>query len=181
MADLNVELTARKVVQGTTLDLVVGAFEFVILDEDDNIVSTGTNNAAGVVLFDPIVFDGDTEPGTYIFTVKETNLDGNNWTIDKSVYVVEIEISIDVLNPDNPADDILVDDTTIYLDDEEVDAMVFTNIYDPKDPSEKPLPPVTEKGKTPGTGINYIAALASIGVSLTIGAAVLTYRRRQTA
>ncbi|MDR0929492.1 MAG: hypothetical protein LBM74_07245, partial [Oscillospiraceae bacterium] len=71
-------LTGTKVAEGKAL--AGNDFIFGVFDENNIIVSSGYNDAAGDIAFSPIAFD---KAGTYDYTVRELSKDGNGWTTDK--------------------------------------------------------------------------------------------------
>ena len=91
--DVDVNLEAMKYgknVTGADIELTDGQFAFAVYDEDGVEVATGTNAADGSIEFSELTFDA---PGTYTYTIKETSLDGNNWTIDDSEYTATVTVT----------------------------------------------------------------------------------------
>lgn len=92
-SEANFRLEVGKELKGR--DIEEGQFEFVIL-EGDNIVSTGTNDADGNVVFDDIRFfvdDNDSYIGTHNYTVKEVIPDPvpEGYKYDDATYNITVE------------------------------------------------------------------------------------------
>ncbi|OKY91270.1 MAG: hypothetical protein BHV61_05150 [Collinsella sp. 60_9] len=62
------QVTATKVLTGREIGLVVGEFRFELV-EGNNVVATGTNNADGKIVMDPVTY---TEAGEHTYTLRET-------------------------------------------------------------------------------------------------------------
>ena len=62
------QITATKVLTGRDLGLKAGEFRFELV-EGNNVVTTGTNNADGKIMMDPITY---TEAGEHNYTLRET-------------------------------------------------------------------------------------------------------------
>ena len=62
------QITATKVLTGRDLGLKAGEFRFELV-EDNNVVATGTNNADGKIVMDPVTY---TEAGEHSYTLRET-------------------------------------------------------------------------------------------------------------
>lgn len=62
------QITATKVLTGRDLGLKAGEFRFELL-EGNNVVATGTNNADGKIVMDPVTY---TEAGEHAYTLRET-------------------------------------------------------------------------------------------------------------
>ena len=61
-------ITATKVLTGREIGLVAGEFRFELV-EGNNVVSTGTNNADGKIVMDPVTY---TAAGEHTYTLRET-------------------------------------------------------------------------------------------------------------
>ncbi len=169
-----VTLEAEKVLEGR--DLVTGEFDFMLEDEDGNVVSSGTNDASGKIAFSAIPI---TKAGTYIFTAYEVKGDAAGVTYDDTRFVYEVD----------------VEDDGGQLTITEVrtnDRVLFTNTYaEPPvptpDPEPKPTPqkPAVRKGKAalPKTGDPtspfYSAILAGISVVAMLAGALLKVRPQE--
>ena len=146
----SVIIHATKEVRGTTL--VAEMFEFLLADEEVDFYLTSTNDADGNIEFGPIEFD---EEGEYIFYILELNEDGNNWTIDKSVFEVKVTVTID-----------REDDSKLVADVEYPEGgVVFVNTY--KVPDE-----------TPKTGDIALLLLLGAGLMALGGTSALVQRKR---
>ena len=62
------QITAKKVLTGRELGLVAGEFRFELV-EGNNVVATGTNNADGKIVMDPVTY---TAAGEHTYTLRET-------------------------------------------------------------------------------------------------------------
>ena len=62
------QVTATKVLTGREIGLVAGEFRFELV-EGNNVVSTGTNNADGKIVMDPVTY---TAAGEHTYTLRET-------------------------------------------------------------------------------------------------------------
>ena len=62
------KITAKKVLTGRELGLVAGEFRFELV-KDNEVVATGTNNADGKIVMDPVTY---TEAGEHTYTLRET-------------------------------------------------------------------------------------------------------------
>ena len=92
---VEVVLEARKTVN----NLIPGAriFDFEILDEDGNVVSTGKNDYHGNISFGKLVFD---KAGTYNFKMKEVVKFSTQIIYDIKTYDVEIVVTADSSDDD---------------------------------------------------------------------------------
>jgi len=146
----SVIIHATKEVRGTTL--VADMFEFLLADEDVDFYLTSTNDADGNIEFGPIEFD---EEGEYIFYILELNEDGNNWTIDKSVFEVKVTVTID-----------REDDSKLVANVEYPEGgVVFVNTYKVPD-------------NTPKTGDIALLLLLGAGLMALGGTSALVQRKR---
>ncbi|MGF3227358.1 Spy0128 family protein [Facklamia sp. P12932] len=126
-------LVAEKKLEG--LDLVAGQFNFEVVDTNNAVVATGTNDSNGKVVFSELSFD---TVGEYAYTLREVSDNQAGITYDDSVHEVVVTVT---------------DDGTGFLRlsvTYQNDAIaVFKNIYTeisekPKDP-EKPQEPENPK------------------------------------
>ena len=62
------QINATKVLTGRELGLVAGEFRFELV-KDNEVVATGTNNADGKIVMDPVTY---TEAGEHTYTLRET-------------------------------------------------------------------------------------------------------------
>lgn len=163
-------LGAAKVLNGR--DLADGEFNFVLRDAEGNELSTASNTAEGVVLFDAISY---TEEGVYDYTISEVlpqdddskaGVQSENVTYDETVFTVRISVT------DNGEGGLVVSDP-IYG---EAGSPVFHNTY------TEPLA-LGGTGGTPQTGdptsMVLPAALAAGGVALVSGTIVWSRRRNR--
>lgn len=150
-----VTLEAEKVLKGRSL--VAYEFSFRVTDEDGNVVSSGTNDASGKIVFSAIPI---TEAGTYIFTAYEMKGSGDNMTYDGAEYTFEVV----VVDEDGQ----LVVKEVVPQDGK----VTFTNTYTPPKPEPKPEIPKTDD-TTP-----QVAAVAVLGAGLAI-LGMLRYRKER--
>ncbi len=85
---IEVTLEASKTAVGNTI--TAGQFTFSIFDSSGIEVATGINDENGNILFSPLQFN---EAGTYNYTIREASTDGNDWTVDKNSYQVQIVVT----------------------------------------------------------------------------------------
>ena len=83
-------LMAQKTLDGTLPG--DGQFEFELIASDNTVVQTVSNNAAGIVQFDQIVFR---QPGTYVYQIREVRGDDPGISYDAHTEVVTITVSDD--------------------------------------------------------------------------------------
>ncbi|MCL2883206.1 MAG: hypothetical protein FWF30_01895, partial [Coriobacteriia bacterium] len=83
---------ATKAVVGTTLAATAGLFDFAVLDNSGNVVSTGTNAADGSVSFTPIAYSQDDIGQTFNYTIKETTSGLAGWTLDTATYAARVTV-----------------------------------------------------------------------------------------
>lgn len=132
-----------------------GEFTFVIKDDANNEVSSGTNYSDGNIIFSPVIID---EPGTYQFTVSQvvSNMDGILY--DDSVYTIIVRVtdSGGQLNADIK-----------YYDEEmnEVEKIEFVNKYGEP---EAPEGPDTTKPYILGGGGTFIYDGTSHQLEITV-------------
>ena len=107
--------------EGADRVLEEGEFTFVLLDGDDNEVSSTTNAADGSFVFDDLTFD---KAGTYSYAVAEASGNAGGITYDETLYGVTIEVT-----EDTDANE-LVAQVSYSKDNQSVEAMSFTNTYE---------------------------------------------------
>lgn len=83
-----VDLTGTKSLSGRSLK--DGEFRFRILDENGMVVSEGTNDTKGTILFDALKFSNT---GHYAYTVSEKDTGASGIVYDKTVYQLDIEVT----------------------------------------------------------------------------------------
>lgn len=82
------QITATKSLTGR--DLKAGEFSFELV-EGNNVVATGTNNADGKIVMDPVAYDA---AGKHTYTLREVPGDaGNGITYDSKTYTIETTIT----------------------------------------------------------------------------------------
>ena len=86
---IDVKLLMSKIAVGAPLN--GGEFTFGIFNQAGTQLYSVTNDATGLITFPAVRF---TTPGTYKYTVRET-LAPHGWTVDKTVYPIEIHVSHD--------------------------------------------------------------------------------------
>ena len=91
-AEGSVTLEAEKTVDGGIPDSGQ-TFEFELLDEDGNVISTVTNSR-GSVTFDPITYSGNDMGTTYEYTMVEVRDSGSggSYVYDKSFFTAEVTV-----------------------------------------------------------------------------------------
>jgi pilin isopeptide linkage protein len=65
-------------------------FNFSVYDENDNLVTTGTNRPNGEIDFNPFNL---TNEGEYLYTITEDGLVGGNWTVDPSEFTAKVTVT----------------------------------------------------------------------------------------
>ena len=151
---ISLTLTGTKTSTGKAL--VNGQFRFAVF-EGSTQVAIGTNNAAGELLFTEIVY---TQPGTYIYTVRETSNSGNGWTIDTCEYTV----TVTVINNN--------DGTMTATAEYPRDGLVFNNAYTPPETNPKTISLnirkilVDEQGNETGAGKKFAVRLYDSSMNL---------------
>ena len=124
-AAATVTLNGTKVLEGR--ELTEGEFTFCVSDADGNLVSSGRNDANGVIRFSEMTF---TQAGDYTLTVWEEQGSADRVTYDGTRYTVIVHV-VDysgVLNA-----------TVEYPDG----GVVFHNTYEPETPGTTPDQPTT--------------------------------------
>lgn len=114
--------------EGNSYDMEGGEFEFTLTPSASNPeadpveAATVKNDAAGAVSF--INSATYTEPGTYVYDIKETPNGVGGITYDSSIYTVTVNVTDDGSGK-------LAAETSITKDGTAADAIVFDNSYDP--------------------------------------------------
>lgn len=110
------------VTEGNDRTMKAGEFEFLLLQNDQE-VSRTTNDENGNFVFDDITFD---KAGTYTYAVSEIGTGLGGIAYDSTVYTVTVEVT-------ENADTHALEATVSYTDPADiskpVDAMTFTNSY----------------------------------------------------
>ena len=81
-------LGAHKTLTGRELN--AEEFVFEVKDADGNVLTTGTNDADGNVVFGDLTFD---QTGTYNYTISERNDSLGGITYDGTIYTVQIDVT----------------------------------------------------------------------------------------
>ena len=131
-ADVQVPITATKVLNGKTL--TAGMFTFELKDADNKVLSRPTNGVgedASAIAFSNLVFHasdlaGQTEK-TFTYTVQEVNDKQTGMTYDDKVYQISVRVY------DDGNGQLKADAPSITMNGEPADAIVFTNTYLPND------------------------------------------------
>ena len=114
--------------EGNSYDMEGGEFEFTLTPSASNpeadpvAAATVKNDAAGAVSF--INSATYTEPGTYVYDIKETPNGVGGITYDDSIYTVTVDVTDDGSGK-------LTAETSTTKDGTAADAIVFDNSYDP--------------------------------------------------
>lgn len=125
-----VVLEAEKILNGR--DLADGEFSFQVTNKDGKVVSSGTNDASGMISFSAIPL---TKAGTYTFTAYEVKGDDKDITYDEATYTYTVVV-------EDQDGQLTVTDVK-----PESDQVTFTNTYTPPEPAPTPEP--TSKPKSP--------------------------------
>ena len=112
-AEGSTTLQAKKTVDGGIPDSDQ-TFEFELIDDDGNVVSTGTSTR-GSVTFDPITFTGDDMGKTLTYTMVEVKDSGSggSYIYDRSYYIAEVTVGDSVDEDGN-----IIGTTVVYKDSE---------------------------------------------------------------
>lgn len=171
-----VSIGAIKVLEGR--ELKKDEFSFKLVGED--IESTVTNDADGKINFDKFEYS---EPGTYVYTIREVKGDEAGMTYDKSVFTATVNVVDD-------GEGSLKANVAFTKGDKSVEGIVFNNTYKkPETPTPTPDPGTpktvtnivkTVKGFLPTTGDQQAAALlmAFVIAMAGVGALVWGIRKR---
>ena len=87
------QINATKVLTGRELGLVAGEFRFELV-KDNEVVATGTNNADGKIVMDPVTY---TEAGEHTYTLRETKAGAteNGITYSTAEYTIVTTVTDD--------------------------------------------------------------------------------------
>ena len=171
---------------GTQLELEAGQFDFVVIDEAGQVVSTGTNDAEGAVSFDAVEYDSEDAGQTYEYRIAERAGDDAACTYDETVYTAEVAVE--------DAGDGAVTASATYYDAEGTQLAAtsaasadgtaaaatpaFASVYD----QELAASLETEAGSASATGTAVVVAcLVAVVVAAAAVVAVLIVRKRQLA
>lgn len=129
---LELEAEKRLIKNGKEVELSNGQFEFLVLDKDNKIVASATNNALGTVVFDKIYFDIDDLNKDFNYRVLELRGSDANTVYDNNVYDVNINIEAIYNTDDGKYNEGamltgLKPNVNIELDGIKQNNMVFTN------------------------------------------------------
>jgi hypothetical protein len=105
----SVTLEAEKTLDGEVPDSDQ-TFEFELIDEDGNVVSTATNEQ-GSVTFDPISLNGDDLGETLEYSMVEVRDSGGGYVYDDSTYTAEVTVG------DSVGEDGTISGTTVVYKD----------------------------------------------------------------
>ena len=89
-------LTPGGIVELEGGDLEEGAFTFVVMDEENNVLQTVTNSEEGGIDFEPITYtlnEPASESLTYTYTVRQLESDDPDVTIDPTVYTFAVVVT----------------------------------------------------------------------------------------
>jgi len=90
---VDANFTASKTITGSyPFGMTAGQFGFAVKNGDDIVIAEATNDADGNIVFPIMTF---TEAGTYNYTIVETSLGGNGWTMDDTEYPVTVTVTED--------------------------------------------------------------------------------------
>jgi len=89
---IDVVLRANKIVSGTGAILDGIQFDFAIYDDNDTLISYGSNDVNGYIEFAPISF---TEEGRYTFKAMETSQNGDGWITDNREFVITVTVTLE--------------------------------------------------------------------------------------
>jgi pilin isopeptide linkage protein len=114
----SIALSATKAVSGVTQAAAAGAFNFAVIDENGVVVSTGTNDANGDILFSAIPYTL-ADRGTHNYTIVEKDTGSINWQTDGTVFNVSVNVADDGLG------------TLVTSQTPSAENIVFTNTFIP--------------------------------------------------
>jgi pilin isopeptide linkage protein/uncharacterized repeat protein (TIGR01451 family) len=113
-------LTATKTVDGTIPGS--NSYKFQLLDSNDKVLQTKTNDRNGLITFDQISYSKSDLGKTYTYTVKEVEGSDSATQYDSSLYTVKV-------TPTCPNDDgIIVATPVISKNGNNVNSIIFDNI-----------------------------------------------------
>lgn len=73
-------------------EMLEGNFMFEIKNAEGEVLTRGTNDASGNILFGTFTFECD-KPGTYIYYVQQVDVGGGGWTYDLTPYELKINVT----------------------------------------------------------------------------------------
>jgi pilin isopeptide linkage protein len=117
----SIALSAIKSTTGSTVAAAAGMFNFAIMDANGVIVSTGTNDANGDILFSAIPYTLADVGTPQNYTIVEKDTGSVNWQTDSTVYNVTVNVT------DN-GDGTL---TATQISPDPLSDIVFTNTFIP--------------------------------------------------
>lgn len=112
-------LEASKTLKNKALE--ADAFNFVLKDENGEIIQTVANDADGNVTFSPLNYTLK-DVGTHVYTVSEVQRENTEVTYDTTEYTIEVTVA-------DAGNGKLKVSKTIKKGDDTVDAIAFENIY----------------------------------------------------
>lgn len=134
---VDVQLVAKKNLVGGKA-LSAGMYQFDLLDSNNEVIETQTNDDQGNIYFNTLNFN---QEGHYVYYIQEHINDNDPFVeYDQSIYQVNVDVSRKGNN--------LQAEVEYLLDDKQVDDLTFNNIYHPlsltvqkrsKDLSKDPL------------------------------------------
>ena len=134
---VDVQLVAKKNLLGGKA-LSAGMYQFDLLDSNNEVIETQTNDDQGNIYFNTLNFN---QEGHYVYYIQEHINDNDPFVeYDQSIYQVNVDVSRKGNN--------LQAEVEYLLDDKQVDDLTFNNIYHPlsltvqkrsKDLSKDPL------------------------------------------
>ena len=143
----------------TGRDLNAGEFTFILEEVNGDRLLTATNDANGIVTFDPLTFD---KVGEYTFTVREAKGNLENVTYDSKIYTVTAKVT-DPHTGDNLEVEWVCDGGK---------KIVFENKYEE--------PPKPGESKKPDTGDhNDLAGMLGLMGASAAGLVYMFFRRRR--
>ena len=89
-------LTPGGIVELKGGELEEGAFTFVVMDEENQVLQTVTNSEEGGINFEPITYtlnEPASEPLTYTYTVRQLESNDPDVTIDTTVYTFAVVVT----------------------------------------------------------------------------------------
>jgi len=90
---VDANFTATKAIAGSyPFGMTAGQFGFAVKNGDGIVIAEATNDTDGNIVFPIMTF---TEAGTYNYTIVETSLGGNGWTMDDTEYPVTVTVTED--------------------------------------------------------------------------------------
>lgn len=121
-SSVSVNVIAKKVLNGASLQ--ADAFAFELVDERGTVISRATNDAAGMIAFDKLIFTKPDLAGadevTRNYIIREVIGNDSNITYDKTVYSVAITVTDDMAGQLH---------ASITYDTADGEMPVFTNTY----------------------------------------------------